>query len=200
MYTYIIILVDKERKLTIMKKYLRFKNLPENERSFNFIEEKYEDGISVFEIVDGKPYLPTLELLGSFASRNYDPTYIVTGDVVGIGFDDEPLLKNVKIIKEIKIDVHAISMDILNQKFQRIKKLNYYQGIYDIWKDTDTLYRNIKTGEISKSNFFYPDDWEEISHETYWKYDGLAFYDPIDGFDTVTGTQRLIERGKNENK
>ena len=111
-----------------MKKYIRFGEIPPNERSVNFIkmtldqvdafswaigamkaEEAYteyvpekalEPGVSVFEMdKNGNPLLKNIGLVRSYCKRAEDEkAYIVTGDPVGTGHDGDILIKNVNII------------------------------------------------------------------------------------------------------
>lgn len=123
-----------------MKKYIRFGEIPDCERSLNYlkinfdqqedirwsdkqpfdaakwckkncnswknvdIESIFEPGVSVFDMDEnGKPVLNNEALSSSWNVRKEQkkPCYIVTGDVVGIGQDGEPLLKNVKVIDKV---------------------------------------------------------------------------------------------------
>lgn len=123
-----------------MKKYIRLGEIPDCERSLNYlkinydqqedirwsdkqpfdaaewckkncnswknvdIEAIFEPGVSVFEMDDnGNPVLNNEALSSSWNVRKEQekPCYVVTGDVVGIGQDGEPLLKNVKIIDNV---------------------------------------------------------------------------------------------------
>ena len=96
--------------------YIRFGDIPTNSKSKVYngeIEIGIEEGISVypaFEDKEGniilglnlpitKTSLHTQQHLLEYDNR---PCYIVTGDYVGKGTDGEPLIKNVRIIKEIK--------------------------------------------------------------------------------------------------
>ena len=96
--------------------YIRFGDIPTNGKSKVYngeIEIGIEEGISVypaFEDKEGniilglnlpitKTSLHTQQHLLEYDNR---PCYIVTGDYVGKGTDGEPLIKNVRIIKEIK--------------------------------------------------------------------------------------------------
>lgn len=111
--------------------FLRFGEIPENERSINWMKVKFDDqrdfewaleshsfedalgmirnledvlesGLSVFEIDQNyNPVLSNEKLQKSYNSRlGKKKMYLVDGDVVGTGQDGEPLIRNVKIIKE----------------------------------------------------------------------------------------------------
>ena len=96
--------------------YLRFGNLPEGEKSKIWrIDECIgeQDGVSVYDAViseDGKVSvgfpLPatasTLDTFISFIKYQSRPIFLVEGDFVGRGADGEPLIRNVRIIQEIK--------------------------------------------------------------------------------------------------
>lgn len=96
--------------------YIRFGDIPANEKSKIYRGEQEigsENSVSVypaFEDKEGniilglnlpitKTSLHTQQHLLEYESR---PCYLVTGDYVGKGTDGEPLIKNVRIIKEIK--------------------------------------------------------------------------------------------------
>ena len=107
-----------------MKAYIRFGDIPVNEVSGIYrVDEKIseEKGVSVYDavMIDGKwrvvlP-LPLMKEVGydlynfiqgteydekSFPTE-YKPMYLVQGDEVGKGSTNEPLLKNVKIIRKL---------------------------------------------------------------------------------------------------
>lgn len=111
------------------KIYIRFGEIPENEQSKignGAIGEGYkcigyEIGVSVWDAVlldDGyhlvAPINGNSATYGDFSSyafpddcygcRPDDKIYVVSGDEVGKGSDNEPLLKNVKIIKQLPFD------------------------------------------------------------------------------------------------
>lgn len=87
--------------------YVRFGDIPENERSKNCLTGGYEDGVSVYEAIerddDISIILPNLSVstCGSLSGVLDRPMYIVEGDVVGTGNDGEPLLRNCRVIKEV---------------------------------------------------------------------------------------------------
>ena len=95
--------------------YIRFGEIPENEESSVFRGEYpygKEKGVSVYPAIinkDGsfaigitlpvtRTSLDTFRALMEYESRN---VYVVTGKYVGKGTDNEPLIKNVKILKNI---------------------------------------------------------------------------------------------------
>lgn len=94
--------------------YLRFGPIPPNERSGIYKGDHgkigEEQGVSCYRgvIVDNKVYVimphvasTTYYWLIDEYNRGKTPLYIIDGDEVGLGSDDEPVLRNVKIIKEI---------------------------------------------------------------------------------------------------
>ena len=113
-----------------MKEYIRFGELPEDgcsKRGNGIIGDGYEcvgkeKGVSVWDCVynfDTDLYQlvaphPTRFTYGDFTSMAFpdnccgsDPNkkiYVVTGIEVGYGADNEPLLKDVKIVKELPFD------------------------------------------------------------------------------------------------
>lgn len=96
--------------------YIRFGDIPEDERSYNHTDDCHEDGVSVYAAeVESVPaasdaagmFVPvgskTLQIL-MLAQRD---TYLVTGDEVGHGVDGEPLLRDVDVIDELEGDNSA---------------------------------------------------------------------------------------------
>lgn len=109
--------------------YIRFGDIPENEHSrrgnglmgSGYRCVGYEDGVSVWNAVlleDGYHLVAPLNgnscTYGDFSANafpddccGYQPDqkiYVVTGEEVGKGADNEPLLRNVKIIKQLPFD------------------------------------------------------------------------------------------------
>ncbi len=95
--------------------YIRFGDIPENERSSIYCGEYaigVEEGVSVYDcVIEGDKVsvcfpLPTNKsafdtLTNLLVYENRD-CYIVSGDFVGYGTDGEPLIKNVEILRKIK--------------------------------------------------------------------------------------------------
>lgn len=105
-------------KLEIPEKetyYIRFGDIPENEESKIYCGEQEvgtEKGVSVYPAFKAngnwvigltlpitKTSLYTQQHLLEYDSK---PCYLVTGNCVGKGSDGEPLIKNVKVVSEIK--------------------------------------------------------------------------------------------------
>lgn len=98
-----------------MNYYYRYGDIPTDEQSRIWNGEGYvgkENGVSVYEAhlnEEGEyvPVIPTPLTLDGLDDFYYHlryyrgKKYIVTGDKIGKGSDNEPLLKNVKIIKEL---------------------------------------------------------------------------------------------------
>ncbi len=96
--------------------YIRFGDIPEGERSAigaspNFIANMFrtgdeEEGVSVYDArwLEKKEAWSIDEInvasLDELIAQKR-PAYLVTGDLVGTGIDGEPLLHNVKIVKQI---------------------------------------------------------------------------------------------------
>ena len=106
----------KENYKGLVVYYLRFGEIPKDECSSIHYRGYYcgkEKGVSVYNcsIINHKPHiiLPMPFLEGAintltdllFYSGKDKKVYLVTGDVVGYGHDNEPLIKNVKIVKDI---------------------------------------------------------------------------------------------------
>lgn len=101
--------------------YIRFGEIPEDEMSTIFNRGEAigkEIGVSVFYAteINGNYHIVlqnpikeqtfnTLHSLfySSIGCFEYKKTYLVDGDLVGFGSDNEPLLKNVRVISEINI-------------------------------------------------------------------------------------------------
>lgn len=84
--------------------YMRFGQIPESGRSYNFRDDFYEDGISCYEAVKiGEYYVANVK--NPFTYWGYADTkkcYLVDGTLLNKnGSDNEPLLQNAKIIREI---------------------------------------------------------------------------------------------------
>lgn len=102
-------------KLSAMKKYIRFGNIPENEVSGIWRDEikvGEEKGVSVYDavMIDGQwrvllpfPLMKELgfDLYNFITESGHLPMYLVQGDEVGKGSTNEPLLKNIRIIKKL---------------------------------------------------------------------------------------------------
>ena len=102
---------------TISKRYIRFGDIPENEVSCvwcDTIKVREEKGVSVYDavMIDGQwrivlPFPIKKEVgfdlynfIGGTENGNIS-MYLVEGDEVGNGTTNEPLLKNVRIIKKL---------------------------------------------------------------------------------------------------
>jgi len=90
--------------------YIRFGFIPRNEESKiheGDVFKGFEKGVSVYEaiqrgekihiILPRRSYSAFVSLSGCLERR----ARIVTGDVVGVGSDSEPLLKNINIVQEL---------------------------------------------------------------------------------------------------
>lgn len=103
--------------------YVRFGLWPENERSIVRVtdDETYEEGVSVFHTKWNSQYkkweiwasdygvgvhdpIRTLQAYITKMRVGQMPVFLVSGDLVGTGYDREPLLRNVKKIKELSCE------------------------------------------------------------------------------------------------
>ena len=96
--------------------YIRFGDIPENERSGIFHAGELvnkEDGVSVYDAkiddcgnVGVCLPLPinanTLDTFRNLVEYENRPCYLVNGDYIGKGSDNEPLIRNVSIVEKIK--------------------------------------------------------------------------------------------------
>lgn len=100
------------------KTYLRLGLIPENGKSQNFLTKEFEDGVSVFELVDGKPAIDNLQLIDSFAGRYELPAFIVTGEEISKGHDGEPILTNVNYVEKANVDFTTLTIEALDNAFE----------------------------------------------------------------------------------
>ena len=98
--------------------YIRFGEIPTNEKSGIYKNNEiccgYEKGVSVWDccIKNNKYHIvlpnpcneDTIADIETYTLYNDRNIYLVTGIEVGSGSDNEPLLKNVKIIKQLSED------------------------------------------------------------------------------------------------
>lgn len=145
------------------KTYLRIGIVPKNEESFNYLTKQNENGVSVFELKDGKPVLNNLQLVDSYAGRSDSQAFIVTGEEIGIGNDGEPLLKNVKYISKIDTDFEKNSLEALENNFKT------KEGEYN------KEYKTVST--------FFLNGFEVT-------YKGYTFSNPIETFKTEMGINK----------
>ena len=106
---------EEEYKATLKPKYIRFGGIPEGEKSFAWNIEgeviREEPGVSVYHAVriDGQWHIvfpmpiTTMSLNTILAFLQYKKcrVFLVTGDEVGKGSDNEPCIRNVKIVEEL---------------------------------------------------------------------------------------------------
>ena len=95
--------------------YVRFGDLPKDGKSFNFLTEQYEKGVSVYEAMeyeDGSIHILMPTHTGSacvsLSGCVCRPAYQVMGDKIAVGSDNEPLLANCEIIKEVTGKIHGL--------------------------------------------------------------------------------------------
>lgn len=100
------------------KTYLRLGLLPKNGKSINHLTGKIENGVSVFELVDGKPVIDNLQLIDSLSGRHALPAFLVTGEQVGIGHDGEPILQNVQYVSKTNVDFTTLTIEALDNAFE----------------------------------------------------------------------------------
>lgn len=117
--------------------YLRFGKIPEDEKSSIHYRGYYcgkEEGVSVYHcaIINNQPHIilprPYSEgamdtLYGLLFYDKDKPVYIVTGKRIGTGHDGEPLIRDVKIIKDITKDFRS-NAGIMVQSKEAADKLH----------------------------------------------------------------------------
>lgn len=93
----------------IIKNFIRFGKFPLTKHSYNYRDDFYENGLSVYYAgqVGNQiyPIVPThTNSLLTYTSISYRwPACLVSGEQCGIGSDGEPVIKDARIIKPIKI-------------------------------------------------------------------------------------------------
>ena len=113
--------------------YIRFGELPSSGNSHDFHRKRDLKGISVYPavkrdgvwFVQGDTVHPTFGELADAFAEGERPAYLVRGVEVGYGPDREPLIKDPKIIKELKwgeISDHEgkISRGMYNRRLREI--------------------------------------------------------------------------------
>ena len=115
--------IESEKHFHTNHYYIRFGKWKPNEQSLNHLTNELEKGVSCYNTrfdtdtrkwsletdVDPDTITGTMEgLISDYVEKN-KKMYLVTGDHIGNGSDDEPLLKNLKIIKELTLN--DISID-----------------------------------------------------------------------------------------
>lgn len=103
------------------KCYVRFGSLPKSGKSRNYMDDKLEEGISVFAAVkiDERYYV---DIAGGmfmfFAGVENRPAFLVSGDLLNeTGSDGEPLLRNAAVISEIDKNVIFGYLDFIKNVY-----------------------------------------------------------------------------------
>ena len=91
----------------------RYKRLFPNEWTYS-LNEIFESGISCFEMSGGLPVLSNIKLYIALAIRLDDPIYILEGDQIGKGQDQEPIISNIRKSEEIAIDKDILINHIIS--------------------------------------------------------------------------------------
>ena len=102
--------------------YVRFCKVPQDERSYNFMRNRKEEGVSVFKAdTNNMPVLENAEQAKSLWARLDRRHYLVMGDVVGYGQDGEPLLQNVRVVRKLRLDRSELE-NLITATFERLYK------------------------------------------------------------------------------
>lgn len=173
-----------------MKRYIRFGEIPKNERSTNYFTKEYEKGVSVF---DENLELTNLRLVSSLANRIGTKAYIVTGDEVGKGNDGEPLIINVKVIEEFKYN----DLEISNHIYETMEnKFKYHEGdrvstSYYVGSFTEETKRCKACGKTV--NWFEnccDNGYEKREIIKKYVFNEVDFIEPVEGFDCDLGYRK----------
>lgn len=172
--------------------YIRFGEIPIDEKSKVFYNGEYivkeEDGISVFDcaIINNTvrlvlPIIVTSSALNCIDGFLYDyihgdkrvSIYLVTGDLVGYGCDNEPLIRNVNIISKLEPEdlfdkSYSFDMESINEKEIPADKV-YYIKLNDLnwYKSSKSFYEKFNGKKvISDKALAFPDkNVEELYNE-----------------------------------
>lgn len=215
-------------KVSMGDRFIRFGEIPVHERSVNFLkmtnseredftaivevggyaqalkdvkQSCYEKGVSVFrKDIDGLPLLENLMQMTSLLARIGCKVYEVEAVVVGTGNDNEPLVRNIRVIKQHRIDKGKLLEKILRQliqNFRNVKRIdkNYCSSRTEneniqIYAFNREVYVNIMTGEkkygaelINKNK----DGWVKMPPYIEYRYLDWIFSCPIKEFDVRLG-------------
>lgn len=187
-----------------MKNYIRFGEIPIYERSINYFTYLYEDGVSVFNIdTNGEIEINNMRLISSLLNRLHEKAYLVKGIEIGNGNDNEPLLRDVKIIEEITID----RIKIFEQVHNILEKnsLNK-EGLRKLYYDYEKQNNNhlcsfhiepIKcthcgkiTNRYELCNHNKKYSYEQLPDYIEYYFDGVTYWNFKDSFDTVLGLNK----------
>ena len=102
------LIATAKKPITAEETFIRFGELPKSGKSRNWSTGKNERGVScyrsTYNILTGayNTYgaLPGAEI--SYLMRNAN-IYLITGDVVGVGSDGEPVINNAKIVAQLAL-------------------------------------------------------------------------------------------------
>lgn len=218
----LLICVEKDGGRNMKELYLRFGEIPKNEKSVNFLkmscyknedfssfldcneyeealdcldEEHFENGVSVFKKdVDGLPFLGNLMQISSLLARiDNKKIFEIEADMVGEGNDGEPLVKNIKIIKQRKISKDVLLKKVLKtliRNFKTCVKNNKEQNLHDVqifpfYKNY--MYVNINTGERKEYVKNQGTEWIKMPPYVDYCFMDWRFSCPVDNFDTRLG-------------
>lgn len=111
--------------------YVRFCKVSQDEKSWNFMRNRKEEGVSVFKADENNmPILENVEQAKSLWARLNRRHYLVTGDVVGTGQDGEPLLQNVKVVRRLRLDRSQLE-NLITATFERLFEFKLKTKYYD---------------------------------------------------------------------
>lgn len=148
--------------MNLEKKYLRFKDIPDNEISNIYCGDSgkigEEIGVSCFELTEDsfiKIPISIVEnelvtnnkieallndlswMMGDFLSDRIT-AYVITGNEIGIGSDGEPLLKNIKEVSKLNYN-----LEIINSKKLIIPTTEVISTDYSV-NDLDIIISDLK--------------------------------------------------------
>jgi hypothetical protein len=86
----------RQKRIGQAIRFLRFGDVPESGESFNHRDRTAEEGVSVYEIAEGRA-----EMTGFYFGFLDRPAYRGTGVIVGWGSDGEPLVSQVSRLRRI---------------------------------------------------------------------------------------------------
>lgn len=165
-------------RLDICEDFTYFLEYGDIDKALSLKGLKFEDGISVFKMHEnGLPVIDNINLASSLALRVGKPVWELEGDIVGIGIDGEPLIKNIRIIKKRRIKKDTLVKHIIKNlvsssyhidytNFDKKKMLDYDK--LNIFQFYHTKKIDILTGEEVEYLYeksFFNEDWVRYEYK-----------------------------------
>lgn len=148
------------------------------DKALNLKGLKFEEGVSVFKMNENRlPVIDNINLAHSLALRVSKPVWELEGDIIGVGIDGEPLIKNIRIIKKRRINKDILVKHIIKNLVSNSYHIDYTDFDKGRMLDYENLkifhfYQhkkiNILTGEEVNYYFeqsFFNEDWVRYEYK-----------------------------------